>query len=131
MRYFARQGDTDRLQAEIARLKALYPNWTPPADPLAVPAHGDPQLDAMWKLYSEGRYAEVRQAIADRQTAEPDWEPPADLLERLEVAEARERLVNASNLKQYETVVRVGSLTPGWVHALREGKPRTAPWSYH
>ncbi len=112
LRYFAAQGDTARLQAEIARLKSLYPNWTPPADPLAVPVNGDQKLEAMWELYSQGRYAEVRRAISDRQTAEAGWQPPADLLERLDVAEARTRLVNASNLKQYATVIGIGAATP-------------------
>lgn len=110
LRYFAAQGDTKRLEAEIARLKALYPNWTPPKDPLAVqPAAGDAQLDAMWKLYSDGKFAEVRKAIADRSNADPNWKPPQDLLDRLAVAEAREQLVNASNLKQYDAVVRIGA----------------------
>ncbi|WP_312795891.1 cellulose synthase [Tianweitania sp.] len=112
LRYFARQGDQRRLDAEIARLRALYPDWTPPADPLAVPNVGDPQLDAMWQLYSQGKYAEMRKAIADRQTADPSWQVPADMLERLSVAEARERLINASDLKQYETVVRTAAETP-------------------
>lgn len=112
LRYFASQGDTARLQAEISRLRALYPNWTPPRDPLAVPRNKDVQLETMWQLYSEGRYAEVRRAIADRQTKEAGWQPPADLLERLDVAEARARLINASDLKQYETVIQVGANTP-------------------
>ena len=112
LRYFASRGDKVRLQAEISRLQALYPNWVPPADPLAVPQSGDRQLETMWQLYSEGRYAELRKAIADRQTAEAAWQPPADLLDRLDVAEARARLVNASDLKQYATVIDIGSATP-------------------
>ncbi|AYG69574.1 MULTISPECIES: cellulose synthase [unclassified Rhizobium] len=112
LRYFASRGDKARLQAEISRLQALYPNWTPPADPLAVPQNSDKRLEAMWQLYSEGRYAEVRKAVADRQTAETGWQPPSDLLERLDVAEARTRLVNASDLKQYATVIDVGANTP-------------------
>lgn len=113
LRYFAANGDTRRLEAEIARLRALYPNWTPPADPLAVREQGDPQLDAMWKLYADGKYAELRKAIADRQQAEPKWQIPDDLAERLAMAEAREQLVNASELKQYDTVIRLGSTNPG------------------
>jgi len=111
LRYFASQGDTARLQAEISRLKALYPDWTPPKDPMAIPQNEDKQLETMWQLYSQARYAEVRKAIAERQAAEPGWQPPADLLERLSVAEARLRLINASDLKQYETVVRIGAET--------------------
>lgn len=112
LRYFASRGDKARLQAEISRLQALYPDWVPPADPLAIPQGGDKQLESMWQLYAEGRYAEVRKAIADRQAADTAWQPPADLLDRLDVAEARARLVNASNLKQYATVVQIGADTP-------------------
>ncbi len=112
LRYFASRGDKARLQAEISRLQTLYPNWTPPADPLAIPQNSDKQLEAMWQFYSEGRYAEVRKAIADRQTTESGWQPPADLLERLDIAEARTRLVNASDLKQYQTVIDIGARTP-------------------
>ncbi len=111
LRYFASRGDKLRLQAEISRLQALYPNWVPPADPLAIPQNGDRQLENMWRLYSEGRYAELRKAIADRQAAE-SWQPPADLLDRLDVAESRAQLVNASDLKQYATVVDIAAETP-------------------
>ena len=30
LRYFARQGDQRRVDAEIARLRTLYPDWEPP-----------------------------------------------------------------------------------------------------
>ncbi|WP_065376672.1 tetratricopeptide repeat protein [Ensifer adhaerens] len=112
LRYFAAKGDTARLQAEISRLRSLYPDWVPPSDPLAVPRNNDVALETMWRLYAEGRYAEVRKAIAERQAKEAAWQPPSDLLERLNVAEARARLVNASQLKQYETVISVAASTP-------------------
>lgn len=112
LRYFASQGDTARLQAEIARLKVLYPNWTPPADPLAVPEQGDPQLETMWQLYANGRYAEVRKAIADRQVADASWQPPSNLTDMLKLAEARQRLVNSSDLKQYNAVVETAASSP-------------------
>lgn len=112
LRYFARRGDTKRLEAEIARLRTLYPDWTPPSDPAAAEAITDEKLDRMWQLYSENRFAEVRKAIADRITSESGWQAPKDLLDRLGIAEARDRLINASNLKQYAMVIRVGASTP-------------------
>ena len=112
LRYFAARGDTKRLEAEIARLRALYPQWTPPENPLAVPPQGDAQLDNMWRLYAEGKTAEVRKAISDRQTREPNWQVPADLLDRLQLSEAREQLINASGIKQYDTVIRLASANP-------------------
>ncbi|MCD2180597.1 cellulose synthase [Rhizobium sp. GN54] len=112
LRYFASKGDTARLQAEIARLRALYPNWTPPRDPLAVPQNADEQLERMWQLYSEARYADVRTAIADRQAGEPGWTPPADLLDRLAIAERRSRLIAASDAKRFAEVVGLAADTP-------------------
>lgn len=112
LRYFARQGDQRRLDAEIARLKALYPDWAPPADPSAPEIFADPELDGLWELFSEGKYAEVRSGIAERRAREPDWTPPGALIELLDQADARIRLTNASNAKQWKTVIDVAAATP-------------------
>jgi tetratricopeptide (TPR) repeat protein len=113
LRYFAARGDNARLQAEISRLRTLYPNWTPPADPLASPPSGDPQIENLWQLYAQARYADVRQAIAARQAQEAGWQPPDDLLERLKLAEARASLTTASDTKDYDAVVRIATDNPG------------------
>ena len=112
LRYFAARGDTARLNAEIARLRTLYPTWTPPENPLAVPENADRKLEEMWALYSQSRYPDVRAAIARRRQEEPQWTPPADLVERLEIAEKRAELVAASNAGRNEDVVRIGAATP-------------------
>jgi len=112
LRYFASRGDTVRLNAEIARLRSLYPTWTPPENPLAIPENEDKQLEAMWALYSQSRYADVRAAIASRQKEDPQWTPPADLVERLDIAEKRTALIAASNAGNSQEVVRLGAETP-------------------
>ena len=112
LRYFARQGDTRRLNAEIARLRSLYPDWTPPQDPLKAPPVADPQLDRMWQLYAQGQFTAVREAIAARQTAQAGWGPPKDLTDRLALADMRERLVNAFDAKQYAMVIQIAATTP-------------------
>ncbi|GAU85716.1 hypothetical protein [Bosea sp. BIWAKO-01] len=112
LRYFASQGDTRRLEAELARLRALYPEWKPPADLTSPAQTGDPELERLWRLFSEGKIAEVRAAIAQRGTREPNWRAPADLVARLDAAEAAQRLVNASNARQWEQVIRIGTETP-------------------
>jgi cellulose synthase operon protein C len=112
LRYFARQGDTRRLDAEIARLRSLYPDWTPPSDPLKAAPIADPQLDRMWQLYAQGQFTAVREAIATRQAAQAGWIAPKDLLDRLTLADMRERLVNAFDAKQYGMVVQIAATTP-------------------
>lgn len=110
LRYFAGQGDTRRLEAEIARLRALYPNWTPPDE--IGEAEGDPELERMWKLYADGKYADVRGAVAQRLADDPSWVVPDDLLQRLDEAENRQRLVNASDAGQWNQVLNIATDTP-------------------
>ena len=112
LRYFAAQGDTRRYEAELARLRALYPEWKPPTDLTSQGQAGDPELERMWRLFAEGKYGEVRAAIAQRGCADPNWRAPADLAARLDTAEARQRLDNASNARQWEQVIRLGTETP-------------------
>jgi cellulose synthase operon protein C len=113
LRYFAREGNQRRVDAEIARLRLLYPGWAPP-DNLAEPEQqGDAELDRMWQLFAAGKFGEARSAIATRRAADATWVPPEDLLVRLNEAEARERLVNASDAKQWEKVLQVAAEAPG------------------
>ncbi|WP_371345127.1 hypothetical protein [Ancylobacter sp. IITR112] len=113
LRFFAAQGDSQRLDAEIARLKALYPNWQPPKDLFSPTPDQDPELARLWQLFAEGKFSDIRAAIAQRQAAEPGWQPPADLLTRLDEGEAARRLVNASEAKQWASVLRIATDTPG------------------
>lgn len=112
LRYFASQGDTRRYEAELARLRALYPEWKPPTDLSSSLPAGDPELERIWKLFAEGKFGEARAAIAQRSSADPAWQAPADLLAQLDRAEAGLRLVNAANAKQWEQVIRIGTETP-------------------
>jgi tetratricopeptide (TPR) repeat protein len=112
LRYFAREGDLDRLEAEIRRLKTLYPSWEPPTDLFDPKAPGPSDVQPFWDLYTAGRFAELRAEISRRQLAEPTWVPPADLLARLKQAEARIRLVNASDSKQWNAVLAIATDDP-------------------
>ncbi|KRE24601.1 hypothetical protein ASE66_05065 [Bosea sp. Root483D1] len=112
LRYFASQGDTRRYEAELARLRALYPEWKPPTDLNTPLPTGDPELERMWRLFAEGKFGEARAAIAQRSSADPNWQAPADLIAQIDRAEAGQRLVNAANAKQWEQVIRIGTETP-------------------
>jgi hypothetical protein len=112
LRYFARSGDRERLAAEIARLEALHPGWTPPADPLADAPARDPEVEAIWSLVGDGKPREARAAVVALTRERPDWQPPADLTARIDLAENRARLVNASDAKQPATVVSVAAENP-------------------
>ncbi|WP_245515994.1 hypothetical protein [Ancylobacter aquaticus] len=113
LRFFAAQGDNARLEAEMARLRALYPNWQPPKDLFSPTLDQDPDIARMWELFAQGKFSDIRAAIAQRQEAESGWQPPADLLTRLDEGEAARRLVNAAEAKQWASVLRIATETPG------------------
>jgi tetratricopeptide (TPR) repeat protein len=112
LRYFLQQGDTRRAQAEMQRLHRLYPNWEPPANLFDPNAPMPSDIQPIWDLYGAGDYAGARKAIADRQAAEPGWTPPADLESALADAAERQRLLNAADIGQWETVLSIADASP-------------------
>ncbi|WP_429932489.1 cellulose synthase [Agrobacterium vitis] len=112
LRYFAARGDTVRLQAEISRLRMLYPGWQPPENPMSITTGVDSFVQSLWQTYADGRYEEVRKAIAGRQQSEPGWMPPEELQGSLRLAEARQSLVKASDDKRYDSVISLASGAP-------------------
>ncbi|AEQ51027.1 tetratricopeptide repeat protein [Pelagibacterium halotolerans] len=112
LRYFAREGDQRRVEAEIARLRTLYPDWEPPENLLANDYVPDPAIEQIWTLYSEGDFAGARAAIAEKRVADPSWQPTEDMLRSLELGEAGQRMRNASDSAQYETVVSIAANMP-------------------
>ena len=112
LRYFASKGDTKRLKAEIARLQLLYPNWVPPEDPMSMATEPNGEADAFWSLYAEGKFSELRAKIAAKQKQEPSWQPPKELIGLLDLAEKRNRIVNSSELGQYDQVIKIAAAEP-------------------
>ncbi|WP_052715858.1 hypothetical protein [Devosia chinhatensis] len=112
LRYFARQGDTERLQREIERLQALHPGWQPPADPLADDYAPDEDIIRLWELYSAGDFAGARALIAERQQRDPGFVPSPDLLQSLALGEAAARMRNAASVGEHATVISIAANNP-------------------
>ncbi|MBJ3777695.1 tetratricopeptide repeat protein [Acuticoccus mangrovi] len=106
LRYFAREGAVDRLEAELRRLRALYPGWQPPRD-LLDPQGEDTELQRIYDLVGEQRYDEAREAIAERRQRDPSWTPPVRLTDLLELADARARLRAANEAGNNSEVLRI------------------------
>lgn len=112
LRYFARQGDTVRVQAEIQRLRSLHPGWEPPLNLLSDEYVPDADIIRIWELFSNGDYAGARAAIATKQQTDPNFVPSQDLLDSLTLGESGLRLRNASDAKQFETVISIAANAP-------------------
>ncbi|MBF5094713.1 hypothetical protein F1643_09730 [Azospirillum sp. INR13] len=113
LRYYARIGDGERLEAEIARLRALDPTWEPPKD-LFAPQPTTPGVDEtpFWNLVSAGKVAEARAAIAEQRRKSPSWQPSDKLLQELDLAESAGRIRSASDTKRWQEVVDAAAANP-------------------
>lgn len=111
LRYLAARGDRSAVEAEVARLQALNPEWEPPAD-LFGPARPVVDVAPLWQLYEQRDYAGVREAIARLRATNPDWQPPANLLQLIEVNEARTVLEQAGASGRWSEIVEMARTRP-------------------
>ena len=100
LRYYAAQGQKQRVEAEARRLSALNPGWSMPEDiwSARLPM-GDE--DPLWALFTAGDLDGLKRAIAQRQTAEPGWLPSDDLLRKLKFKELREVILGKAAKSQW------------------------------
>lgn len=113
LRHYARIGDVQRMEAEIARLKSIDPNWQSPKDLFAPPpASASVDDSPIWALVSGGKLAEARAAIAEQRRKTPSWEPSAALLRELDVSEAANGVKRASDAKRWQEVVDAATAAP-------------------
>lgn len=120
LRHYARIGDVERLEAEIARLRALDPAWEPPRG-LFTPQAQPPGVDEspFWKLLSEGKIPQARAAIAEQRRQTPSWQPSAPLLRELDLAEDTARLRQASEARLWQEVTDIARARPDAVSCAR------------
>ena len=100
LRYYAAQGQTQRVEAEARRLSDLNPGWSMPEDiwSARLPM-GDEE--PLWALFTAGDLDRLKRAIAQRQTAEPGWLPSDDLLRKLKLKELREVILGKAAKSQW------------------------------
>ena len=112
--YYASKHDTARVDAELRRLRTLYPNWQPPADPMAVTAAPAAESDdkPLWDLFGADKLDELDAEIARHKAAEPTWNPPEELVAKLAAKRARSTLIAASDRKDFAAVVDLATKHP-------------------
>ncbi len=109
LRYYASQHATARVEAEIRRLRALYPGWEPPAD-LYRPGASDEQ--ALWDLYGKDQIDQLKLEIERRSARQPGWRPSQDMVDKLRRKELRNELVKASDAADWAKVLKTAERDP-------------------
>lgn len=108
LRFYAGQGDTARVAAEVRRLKTLHPQWQPPQN-LFDAAASSVDEQPFWQLLADKRFDELREQIALTQSQKPSYVPSADLAAKLVQAEARKGIVDAGNAQDWHLVIDLAS----------------------
>lgn len=114
LRYYASQYDYARVDAEIARLKTLHPDWQPPRDLFGAPAPQSSEVDTsgLWAAYDRGDYGAVRGEINALKRINPTWEPPQKLLDLMAAAEVRAALKDAVANGDWQAAIEAGRRHP-------------------
>lgn len=89
LRYYASLKQTARVNAELARLHTLYPNYEPPQDLYEAPASNAIDEEPFWALYAADKIDELKAAIDAKEREIPGWKPSADLAVKLRRKELR------------------------------------------
>jgi hypothetical protein len=92
LRYYIAQGQKDRAEIEIKRLKTLYPNWSVPASVYDTKAAGAVDEQPLWDLYAAGEMDRLREEIAKRMREEPGWKPSDDLADKIRRKQLRNEI---------------------------------------
>ncbi|MCW6508393.1 hypothetical protein [Lichenifustis flavocetrariae] len=112
LRYYASQNDLTRVAAEIRLLRSQHPNWEPPQD-LFTDSRSMIDEQPLWDLFAKHDLAGLHAAMDAERQKNPDWQPSADLATKIQLAEAHDQLVAASNAKQWGDVLDVASNNRG------------------
>ena len=117
--YYAQQHDTPRVEAELRRLRSLYPNWQPPADPatLADVPTDNPEERALWDMFSADKLDDLDAELAKRRAENPAYTPPPELVSKLADKRTRQQLLAASDRKDFAAVLDIATKNPGLVTA--------------
>jgi cellulose synthase operon protein C len=105
LRYYASRNETQRVNAEIARLKRFYPNWLPPKDLYDTLASGEQDETVLWDLFADDRMDDLAAAIAARKAAEPDWRPSQDLQQKIRRKTARLKINDFLKQSRWQDIV--------------------------
>ena len=115
LRYYASLHNFARANAEIKRLKALHPNWTPPTNIYSSAGAGADE-QAFWDMLAADRLEELRSAMALKERKQPGWKPSRDLVTKIERKAAIEELTRKSNEKKPAEALAVADRDPSVLH---------------
>lgn len=113
LRYYAKNGDNQRYQLELERLRRIYPGYEPPADLLSDPVD---ENQALWDLYGSGDFETLQTKIEERRETDPTWTPDLQLSAELRRRDDRSELVAAFREFNFDRVKELADANPALIN---------------
>lgn len=115
--FYMESNDQRAVQAEMRRLRASFPGWTPPDNlaelqAMAAPAGAGVDVAPIWARIERGDFAAARSLIDDARRASPGWSPDAEMLRVLDLNEAQARFDSAVARRDHGTAIATARRTP-------------------
>ncbi|ULB12206.1 hypothetical protein ORIO_20625 (plasmid) [Cereibacter azotoformans] len=126
LRYYRSQNDTPSYEAELRRLRVRFPDWTPPADPLARP--GGPEgpsreIDGIYQLIASGAFDAAEARIGETRLHYPGWIPPREMTELLTLSRAQASFDRALVAADPGEAARIAAAMPALLSCERINNP--------
>jgi hypothetical protein len=113
LRFYVENNEQSSVDAEVRRLKAAFPGWTPPAD-MSNLTQTEPTKEVadIYARLARGDIEGVRRVMQSTKARYPSWEPPADLARQIDLVEAQNDFDRAVNTRNADEALRIGKRSP-------------------
>ena len=114
--YYIENNDQRAVQAEMRRLRAQFPGWTPPDNLEELRAMGAPAAGVdeapIWARIERGDFSGARELISRGRRDAPGWTPNPEMLQILERNEAQAAFDAAVSRRDHEAAIAAARRAP-------------------
>lgn len=126
LRYYRSQNDTISYEAELRRLRVQFPDWAPPADPVASntgTSSPSAEIDEIYRLIAAGALDAAEARIGETRLKYPGWTPPEDMTDLLGLSRAQTAFDLALASADLQRAVQVSTERPVLLSCERINNP--------
>ena len=134
--YYLDHNDQRSVQAEMRRLRAQFPGWTPPGDLQQLRSQGQaPAASAdvagIWARIERGDHSGARALIDQNRQRVPGWSPDAEMLRVLELNESQQAFDAAVARRDHGAAIAAARRSPGLMRCDRINNAWQLAEMYH
>lgn len=108
--YYAKEGQHERVDAEIVRLATLHPGFTAPNDLYERASKVTPNEAHLWEMFARDDFAAIDAEFSKKLLSDPNWQPSEDFSTKLARKRLRLQMTELARLKDWIGVLNAGQM---------------------